>query len=192
MIRLFVGLGNPGKKYENTRHNVGFKVIDKLAELHNIKINLKGFQSEYFKGQILDKQVILLKPITYMNLSGVAVSSVVSMYKIPIENIFIIYDDMDLPVGKLRIRLKGSAGGHNGMKSIIESLGNNQDIPRLRIGIGRSQNDNQIDYVLSQFSKENEKIIDSTIMKACKSIEELIKTEDIIKVMNEYNADNGI
>ncbi len=191
MFKLFVGLGNPGRKYKNTRHNIGFDVIDRIAEIHNVKINSVGFQGLYYKGTILDEPLILLKPQTYMNLSGTSVSSVASMYKIPPENIMIIYDDMDLPLGRIRIRIKGSAGGHNGMKSIISSLGNNTNIPRMRIGIGKTEH-NTINYVLSKFSKEEKEKLADVINKATYAIEDIIKTKDIIRAMNEYNSDTSI
>ncbi|MFW5799192.1 MAG: aminoacyl-tRNA hydrolase [Spirochaetota bacterium] len=193
MLRLIVGLGNPGRKYINTRHNVGFDVIDRLSDNYNFKLNSTGFKGVYYKGQILDNPVMFLKPMTYMNLSGISVSQAVNMYKLPVDRLLVIYDDMDLPLGKLRIRSKGSSGGHNGMKSIMESLGNTKEIPRMRIGIGRTPDDdtpigNTINYVLSDFSKSESEIINKVIDKACIAIEELIKSDDIVKVMNEFNS----
>lgn len=191
MFRLFVGLGNPGKKYENTRHNIGFDVIDRLAENNDVKINSVGFQGLYYKGQILGEKIILLKPQTYMNLSGVSVASITSMYKISPENIMIIYDDMDLEFGRIRIRTKGSAGGHNGMKSIISSLSNNLNIPRMRIGIGRTDN-NTVNFVLSRFSKEEKSELSNIRNKAVLAIEDIIRTKDILRAMNDYNQNSSI
>jgi PTH1 family peptidyl-tRNA hydrolase len=187
LFKLIVGLGNPGKKYENTRHNIGFKVLDRFCCIHNIQLNTSGFNGIFHKGTLFEKKIIILKPMTYMNLSGNSVSSVVGMYKIELKDVLIVYDDMDLPLGKMRIRKKGTAGGHNGMKSIISSLGNNINIPRLRIGIGRTEENNSINHVLSNFSKEENKILDDVIAKSCLSIEDIIKYEDYSRVMNEYN-----
>jgi peptidyl-tRNA hydrolase, PTH1 family len=193
VLRLIVGLGNPGRKYINTRHNVGFDVIDRLSDNYNFKLNSTGFKGVYYKGQILNKPVMFLKPMTYMNLSGISVSQAVNMYKLPVDRLLVIYDDMDLPLGKLRIRSKGSSGGHNGLKSIMESLGNTKEIPRMRIGIGRTLDDdtpigNTVSYVLSDFSNSESEIINKVIDKARIAIEELIKSDDIVKVMNEFNS----
>ncbi len=192
MLRLFVGLGNPGKKYSNTRHNVGFNVLDRLAERYKININNIGFKGLYYKGHLFQKPVMLLKPQTYMNLSGLSVSQVVNMYKIPLDKLMVIYDDLDLPLGRIRIRLKGSAGGHNGMKSIIESIGNSKDFPRLRIGIGKSFDIEAKNHVLSRFSSDESVVIDKIINRCCDAVEQIIKTDDIVRAMNEFNAFESI
>lgn len=135
-MKLIVGLGNPGKEYENTRHNCGFMAIDYLAQDLGVTINQAKFKGLYAKIKVEGEDVILLKPQTYMNLSGESVSEVMKFFKIDKEDVLVIYDDLDLPVGKIRIRANGSAGGHNGIKSLIAHL-NGQDFKRIRIGIDR-------------------------------------------------------
>lgn len=191
-MKLIVGLGNPGKKYDKTRHNIGYDVIDAFADKHGIMSMNKGFQGLYYKGVILNKPVILLKPTTYMNLSGNSVASVSSMYKIPPEDILIIYDDMDLDVGRIRLRGKGSAGSHNGMKSVIESMGNNRNIARLRIGIGKSNSSESKNFVLSHFSKTDREHVEVAVEKACEVVEYIIKTDDIVGAMNEFNSNKSV
>ncbi|MBS4534680.1 aminoacyl-tRNA hydrolase [Clostridium sp. D2Q-14] len=182
-----IGLGNPGKKYNGTRHNVGFDVIDYLSQRNNVKMTKLKHQSVYGEFNINGEKVILVKPQTYMNNSGISVRSIVDYYKIDIEDVIIIYDDIDIDVGVLRIRKKGSAGSHNGMKSIIYHL-QRDDFPRIRIGIGRPQeNEDLVDYVLKKFSKDDREEIDDTIVRAAKAVEETIKT-DIDKAMNLYNG----
>ncbi len=188
MLRLFVGLGNPGSKYYNTRHNLGFLVLDRFSKRHNIDINNVGFKGLYYKGHLYGEPIMLLKPQTYMNLSGSSVCQAVNMYKLPLENMMVVYDDLDLPLGRIRIRLKGSAGGHNGMKSIIENLGNSMNFPRMRIGIGKQMDMEARTHVLSRFSKKEAVIADKVIDRCCDAIGQIIKTNDIIQAMNEYNA----
>lgn len=153
MVSLFclIGLGNPGRQYSQTRHNAGFLVIDRIADEANIKLDKKGFQSLYGKGILNNEQVILAKPQTFMNLSGEAAGPIINYYRIPLNQVLIIHDELDLPLGSIRIRLSGSAGGHNGLISILSSIGN-QNVPRLRVGIGRPTNETVINYVLSSFS----------------------------------------
>jgi len=183
-MKLIAGLGNPGQKYNNTRHNLGFAVIELLKDsLEILKTDLKSNYILFkcsFKGDI----VYLLKPLTYMNLSGNAVREVMSYYKIPLEDLLVIYDDMDLPFGRLRYRVKGSAGGHNGMKSIIENL-KSQDFKRLRIGIGKNER-NTISHVLGKFTKEEKQVLEVTL----KTIEESLiyfLNNGIEKTMSKYN-----
>ncbi len=183
-----MGLGNPGLKYNKTRHNIGFNILDRLAYKHDVKIGNVGFKGLYYKGKILDEKVILLKPQTYMNLSGESVSQVVNMYKIPIEDVYLIYDELDLPLGKIRIRQQGSAAGHNGVKSVIQHLGNKQNFPRLRVGIGNNKEQDTKARVLSKFSKEESKIIDKVIDECCEVLEDIIKYNDILRTMNEFNS----
>lgn len=183
---LIVGLGNPGPKYRMTRHNAGFMAIHKLAEDFNIKANTTKFQSILGQGTIADNKVILAQPITYMNNSGMAVRQLVDYYKIEREKLIIIYDDLDLPPGKIRIKKKGSSGGHNGVSSIIESLGT-QEVPRIRIGIGSPPEDFPvIDYVLGHFTAEEIPIIEDTLSKISPIIEEIIEN-GFQKAMNKYN-----
>ncbi|MCL3778996.1 aminoacyl-tRNA hydrolase [Prolixibacteraceae bacterium JC049] len=185
MKYLIVGLGNIGEEYKNTRHNIGFKILDALAEASNIVFESKRYGSvtEYrFKG----RTYILLKPSTYMNLSGKAVSYWMQKEKIPIENIYVLVDDLALPFGSIRIRAKGSDGGHNGLKNINEVLGRN-DYPRLRFGIGsefgRGQ---QVNYVLGEWSKDEETELEQLIKHCIGSIKG-ISTIGIARTMNQYN-----
>lgn len=184
---LIVGLGNPDEKYKNTRHNTGFMFLDFLAQKLNIEFNKNKFKSLVATGVINDKKVLLIKPQTYMNLSGEAVKLAADFYKIKPENIIVIFDDISLEIGKLRIRPKGSAGGHNGIKNIIEQLGDDK-FPRIKIGIGDRNNKEMDlkDYVLSNFSNEEMQKINSAIGKASLAIE-LIIDKKIEKAMNLYN-----
>lgn len=185
-----IGLGNPGKDYTNTRHNIGFDTIDILAEKNNISLNKIKFKSVYGEGNIDGKKVFLVKPQTFMNNSGVAVRELVQFYKIPIENIIVIVDDIDIDFAAIRIKKKGSAGTHNGLKSIINHL-QRQDFPRIKIGIGKKYpNQNLADFVLSRFSKEERPDIEDSIAKAAEATEIIIK-DDINQAMNKYNIKTG-
>lgn len=182
---LIVGLGNPGKGYEDTRHNIGFKVIDNIAKEYNIEINRQKFKGVYGEGFINNKKVMLLKPTTYMNLSGESVREVVDFYNLENSEVIVIYDDISLEVGKLRIRDKGSAGGHNGIKSIIAHLGS--DIfPRIKVGIGQPNGD-LVKYVLGKFTKEEMTILSESIDASTKATEEIIKS-DVKTAMNQFNG----
>ena len=186
-MKLIVGLGNPDLKYKNTRHNVGFMVLDSYAKEKGYSFKLK----KEFKGEIyLDKEFILLKPLTYMNLSGESIRSVVNFYKIDIDDILVISDDFNIPFLKLRLRNKGSAGGHNGLKSIIANLGS-EDFKRLRFGLGSPEYDT-IDYVLSKFSKEELKKIEDTTTKTNKIIDMFIAGEPFDLIMNRFNTNESI
>lgn len=158
---LIVGLGNPGDKYNETRHNAGFLAIDHFANYIGCKIDKQMFNGLYCKTKYKDRDIILLKPQTFMNLSGECVWKFVSYYKIDIDNVLIINDDLDLDVGRLRLRTKGSAGGHNGLKSIFNCL-STTDIKRLKIGIGKPQFYNTVDYVLSKFNKEELELLEKS------------------------------
>lgn len=185
-LKLIVGLGNPGKQYENTRHNIGFIVIDRLSQKLNISLTKKKFKGLYGKGNINGQEIILLKPMTYMNLSGEAVKPFMEYFRIANENLLVIYDELDLPVGKIRLRYKGSAGGHNGIKSIINHLGSEQ-FNRIRIGIDRPQSGYPItDYVLGTFTKEEKEIIDKMVEKTVEACEMWLE-KPFIEVMNRYN-----
>lgn len=185
-MKLIIGLGNPGLIYTNTRHNVGFEVINKVAKMSNIKLKGRRYKSRIGEGEILGHKVILAKPLTYVNLSGDAVELLVMNFKIQLSDMLVVYDDVNLELGKIRIRKKGTAGGHNGMNSIIEKLAS-QEFPRMRIGIGFPQNEIELrDYVLSRFTKEENEIIESTIEKAAHAIICTIE-EGIDVAMNRYN-----
>jgi len=186
-MKLIVGLGNPGNKYADTRHNVGFMVIDYLSHVLGIKVETLKFKSIIGEGLVGTEKVILAKPQTYMNLSGEAVFDIFQWYKMDVEDILVVYDDMDLPLGRLRLRMKGSAGGHNGMKSIIYLLGSDA-FPRLRIGIGRPTNLRMetVDYVLGKFSKEEYPLVEDAVKKAGEAVDIFLK-DGIEKAMNQVN-----
>lgn len=182
---VIAGLGNPGKKYEKTRHNMGFLVIDKLAEKNDIKVNKIKHKSLVGDGFISDRKSLLVKPQTYMNLSGEALREVMDYYNVDIEDLIVIYDDFDIEPGSIRIRKKGSAGSHNGMKSIIYQL-QSQDFPRIRIGIGKSGSADWKDFVLGKLGKEEQKMIDDAVEKAADAVMCILE-KGIDKAMNEYN-----
>ena len=182
---LIVGLGNPGSQYEDTRHNIGFKVIDNIAKEYNIEINRQKFKGMCGEGFINGEKVILLKPTTYMNLSGESIREAIDFYKLSNEDILVIYDDISLDVGRLRIRDKGSAGGHNGIKSIIAHLGT--DIfPRIKVGVGQPNVD-LVHYVLGKFSKEEMEVLSESIDASTKAAVEIL-SNDVKTAMNKFNG----
>ena len=185
-IYIIVGLGNPGSRFDNTRHNVGFDTVDYLSKKLGIRVSKIGFKSIYGEGEAEGKRIILCKPQTFMNLSGETVRDIVDWYKVPVENLIVIYDDVDLEPGKIRVRPKGSSGTHNGMKSVIYQL-QSQDFPRVRIGIGRAPEKWDLaDYVLSKFSKQDREIIDKSIEMAAKAAI-MIAASDVTEAMNTFN-----
>lgn len=185
-MNLIVGLGNPGKEYVGTKHNVGFEVLDKLAYDNNININKAKFNALIGEGTIKNKKVALLKPLTYMNLSGESVKATMSWYKISNKDIIVIYDDISLNIGDIRIREKGSAGGHNGMKNIIYLL-NTDEFIRVRVGIGnKPANWDLANYVLSHFSKDEIPNIIEGFTKAADAVE-MILASGVSAAMNKYN-----
>lgn len=187
--QLIVGLGNPEPKYDKTRHNIGFAAVDELARIWQLPLKEnKRFQGFFAEGVTSSGQKIrLLKPLTYMNRSGQSVRAVTDWYKVPSKSVLVIYDDMDLPVGRLRLRLSGSAGGHNGMKSIISHLGE-QDFPRLRLGIGKSDGKKgTISHVLGKFSPEESQIMEEVLYVSVKAIELGLKS-GLEQSMNRYNG----
>jgi PTH1 family peptidyl-tRNA hydrolase len=188
--QLIVGLGNPGAKYEQTRHNIGFEAIEQLAQVWKIPLSEnRKFQGIFGEGQGSHREKIrLLKPLTYMNLSGQSIRAAADWYKIPPEAILVIYDDMDLPIGRLRLRQSGSAGGHNGMKSTIAHL-NSQNFPRLRIGIGRQNaklGGEVVNHVLGRFSATENRVMSEVLDLVVKAIEMSLK-EGVPKAMSLYN-----
>jgi PTH1 family peptidyl-tRNA hydrolase len=188
-MKLIVGLGNPGKSYAGNRHNMGFQCLDYFASRHRIPINkrrlrLKSLKTKYGMGEVADMQVVLAKPQTYMNNSGEAVGQLMRRLDVQLENLIVIYDDMDLPLGKLRIRQRGGAAGHNGIASIIRSLGN-EEFPRIRVGIGRPDVD-EVSYVLGNFTTEEKKIATETIVRVSDVIL-CILTDGLEAAMNQYN-----
>ena len=182
---LIVGLGNTGRKYQRNRHNVGFMVVDRLAELHGIGMSRVQNKALVGNGRIANQSVILAKPQTMMNLSGDAVGPIANYYNIPPANVLVIYDELDLPLGTIRLRKKGGAGGHNGMKSIINHLGN--EFPRLRLGIGRPPGRMPpAAYVLQDFGKEDEPIVVELIDTAVKAVTTFL-TDGINLAMSRHN-----
>ena len=186
---LIVGLGNPGIQYAMTRHNVGFWVIDELASRYGQRLEKVKFQSFFSVGPIAGARVALAKPLTYMNRSGTAIGELVRYFSIPQENVLVVYDDMDLPVGRLRLRPGGGSGGHRGMASIITRLGTTE-IPRLRLGIGRweaGDEDRSSQHVLSRFTGEEETRMHQAVILAADA-SEVFLTHGLEETMNRFNA----
>ena len=184
---LIVGLGNPGEKYENTRHNVGFQVVDELAERQNAPVQKLKFKALTNLLTISGEKVLVMKPVTYMNLSGEAVRPAADFYKIPPERILVISDDTALDPGKLRIRTKGSAGGHNGLKNIIQHLGTDQ-FPRLKVGVGGKPypDSDMADWVLSKFTGQDKAAMEQAIAKAADAVACLLE-HGIDQAMAKFN-----
>ena len=184
---LIVGLGNPENEYANTRHNMGFDTVNKLAKEYEIELNKNKFKGIYGTGIIENQKVIILKPQTYMNLSGESIIEIINFYKIELENLIIVYDDMDVEPGKIKIRKKGGAGSHNGMKSVIENL-NSEEFARIRVGIGTPEYKNdKINYVIGKITSEKDKKnLDIGIDKAKEAIIEIIKN-GVDSAMNKFN-----
>ena len=185
-MRIIVGLGNPGRKYENTRHNLGFITIDRLAEEHGINVTKAKHKALIGEGNISGQKVLLVKPQTFMNLSGEAVREVMDYYKEPVENLLVIYDDADIPAGTVRIRKKGGAGTHNGMRSVVSCLGD-EDFPRVRIGIGSQDDKDLAAHVLGGFSSDEIQIMREAVLTAVSAIECML-ADGIDIAMNEYNS----
>ena len=183
-MKLIVGLGNPGKKYEHTRHNMGFDVVDLFAEKAQVDIDKEAFKGLVGRGKVFEEDIYILKPQTYINLSGESVREIVNYFKIDLDDIIVVYDDMALEPGKIRLRASGSSGGHKGMQNIIEQLGS-EDIKRIRVGIGEPTYDT-IDYVLSKPLKEERPLIDEAIKNAVDALKEVLK-ENFDKAMTNYN-----
>ena len=183
---LIVGLGNPEEEYARTRHNMGFDTINKISERYNIKINKSKFNSLYGTGTIKDEKIILVKPQTYMNLSGNAVRDFMNFYKIKEDKLIVIYDDLDLEPAKIRIRKKGSSGTHNGMKSVVHEI-QTENFTRVRVGIGNPKYKNDLlNYILTRIPDEEYKILESSTSNAAEAVTEIIVT-GTDKAMNKYN-----
>lgn len=184
---LIAGLGNPTKEYERTRHNAGFSVIDVLADRYGIDVSEKKHKGLCGKGIIEGERVLLLKPQTFMNLSGESLRAAVDFYKLEPQDIIVIYDDISLPPGQLRIRLKGSAGGHNGIKNIIAHLGT-QEFPRIKVGVGEKPPRMDLaDYVLGRFSKEDQPLMDGAFKEAAEAAVMMMK-DGPDRAMNHFNT----
>lgn len=183
---LIVGLGNPENEYSKTRHNMGFNVINELAKKYDITVEKSKFKGLYGTGIIENEKVILLKPQTFMNLSGESLIEALDFYKIPLENIIVIYDDVDIEPGKIRIRRAGTSGSHNGMKSIIQHLGTTE-FYRIRVGIGKpKEHMDMITHVIGNISKEEKDILDEGVQKAKDAVVDILKN-NIESAMNKYN-----
>ena len=185
---LIAGLGNPGRKYEMTRHNIGFHFIDYIADKLGIKVTKLKFKGIYGEGFVGSEKVMLVKPQTYMNLSGECIRDFAAFYKIPPQNIIIVHDDVSLDRGNIRIRPKGSAGGHNGLKSIIYQL-NSDEFIRIKMGVGSAEHGDLANFVLGRFSKDEIPVMEDAIIRAEKACE-LIIGGNLDKAMNRYNSKN--
>jgi len=184
-VKLIVGLGNPGPRYVRNRHNVGYQCVKRMAQRYGLTSGKVMFKAYLTSGQIAGVKVILARPLTFMNLSGQAVRPLLHWYRIDLSDLLVIYDDLDLPLGRIRLRKKGGAGGHRGVRSVIETLGT-QAFPRLRIGIGRPVRGDPRDYVLSDFTPDELAVMEDAYQKAVAAIE-LFITEGIDAAMNRFN-----
>ena len=193
--RLIVGLGNPGTKYASNRHNIGFMCIDHFARNHSLTFARNRNQAKLTEGRIADHDIVLAKPQTFMNNSGVSVGGLVRRFKVKPENLIVIHDDLDVPQGRIRIRLGGSSAGHKGINSIVEHLGGNQEFMRVRVGIGRPNGsesnqkgeDEVISYVLGDFTLEEKAIIDKVIPCVSEALQSLL-TAGLTETMNKFNS----
>ena len=186
-LHIIAGLGNPGKQYDNTRHNTGFDVVDELIERSRIPLGGVRFHSVYGKGKLAGTQAVLMKPLSYMNLSGEPISRVLSYFKAdPVRDLIVVCDDIDLPVGRIRIRRGGSAGGHNGLKNIIAMLGTDQFV-RVRVGVGQKPAGWDLaDYVLGHFDAQDRVIMDEAVKRAADAVE-MILSDGVDAAMNQFN-----
>jgi PTH1 family peptidyl-tRNA hydrolase len=191
-LKLIVGLGNPGSEYRDTRHNVGFMVVDALAERWRVgDLWREKFEALQIKTMVGEESVILTKPLTFMNLSGQAVQALAGFYKIEPADVFVVTDDVALPVGRLRARRDGGAGGHNGLKSIIQSLAT-QAFPRMRVGVGRGDNRRDLaDHVLGRFAADERDTVSAAVLRAADATEVFL-SDGIERVMNAFNAANDL
>jgi len=186
---LIAGLGNPDLKYLKTLHNMGFMTVETLAKNYGVEFNKKGFKAVYGEKSINGNKVIFVKPQTYMNLSGESLKEFLNFYKIPVENMLVFYDDIDLAIGSIRIRAKGSAGTHNGMRNIVQEI-NSENFPRIRIGTKpKTENYDLIEYVLSEIKKEDEPAFSAAINSAVKAGESFISGETFENIMCKFNGD---
>lgn len=187
-MKLIVGLGNPGREYERTRHNVGFRVADELARRQRTEIRDydKDFEALLAEVALAAQRTLLCKPMTYMNLSGRSVAAIVRFYKVELSDLLVVSDDLDLPIGQIRVRASGSAGGQKGLSDVIQKLGS-QDVPRVRIGIGRVHRSATVDHVLGTFAPDEREAAEQAVIDAADACECWVR-EDITAAMNRYNA----
>jgi len=184
-IKLIAGLGNPGARYARSRHNVGFMVVEQFAHAHDLSFARKRFNAEIAEGNVGGARVMLAKPQTFMNLSGDAIGKLFAFYKIAPDDLLVVYDDLDLPLGKMRMRPKGGAGGHHGMESILARIGTSE-FPRLRVGIGRPDPDTDVDHVLGDFDRDERALMDETFARAADAIDVWLR-EGLNAAMNKFN-----
>jgi len=185
-ISMIVGLGNPGSSYAQTRHNVGYRVAMRFSERHSIRLRRKRkLKSHVGVGEVAGKQVVVVLPTTFMNRSGEAVASAVGFYGVHPKDVLVILDDVHLPLGRLRIRSKGSDGGHNGLRSVTAWLGT-ADFPRLRVGVGREESNSLTDFVLGGFSQEEKEVIDGAVERAVEAAKDVV-ADGVANAMNRYN-----
>ncbi len=188
-MKLIVGLGNPGREYKDTRHNYGFKVVDAFADAIGVDFNKEDFDGVYAKFKVDDEDVILFKPLTYMNLSGTAVQKIVHFYKIDVDDIVVVFDDLAIKPGEIRLRLEGSSGGQKGMQNIIDNL-DTQNIKRIRIGTGEPTFDT-IDYVLGKPTKEELPLLEKAVERAVGALKEYLN-HDFQNAMSKYNGGDNV
>lgn len=189
-MKLIVGLGNPGKEYDNTRHNIGFIYLDHYAKENNLGNSIEKFNGNYWEIRKNNEKIILLKPLSYMNLSGLVVRKFLDYYKIDLKDVLIIHDDLDMDLGRIKLKASGSSGGHNGIKNIIENVGSEKFL-RLKIGISKSNFADTKDYVLGRFNSEEQKIIDNKKNIVNNIINDFINNETSSNIMSKYNGVNN-
>ncbi len=183
---VFAGLGNPGVRYDSTRHNVGFEVIDQFARAHQIPVRKIRHKALIGEGRVAGTPVVLVKPQTYMNLSGESLQAVLHYYKVPLERLVVVYDDIDLDTGTIRIRQQGGAGTHNGMRSLLTHL-HSEGFPRIRMGVGKPVHGDLADYVLGRFRPEEIPVMEQAILRAAEALETVLR-DGVQKAMNQYNV----
>ncbi|MEO8070658.1 MAG: aminoacyl-tRNA hydrolase [Acidobacteriota bacterium] len=189
-MKLVAGLGNPGEKYRGTRHNVGFDVVDLLARRHDAVFEMAPADALQARWRTAPDAVVIVKPLTFMNLSGQAIAAIARFYKIELADILVVCDDVNLPLGRLRVRTTGSEGGHNGLRSVAQVFGT-VDYPRLRVGVGRGDSRRDLaDYVLSRFDADEEPIISAAIARAAAAVE-VWNTDGVTTLMNSFNGPRG-
>ncbi|HEX6986646.1 MAG TPA: aminoacyl-tRNA hydrolase [Planctomycetaceae bacterium] len=195
-MHIVVGLGNPGREYQRTRHNIGFMCVERFAERIGLRFTQRKANAEIASGMLDGESVLIAKPQTFMNDSGRSVASLVKFYKAPIENLIVVYDELDLPAGRIRLKPFGGHGGHNGMRSIVSALGGNQGFPRIRVGIGRppgagaANPDIAARYVLSPFRPDEQDLVEQTVSRVSEALETWVR-EGLEPAMNQLNTPSG-
>lgn len=187
LMKMIIGLGNPGPKYTNTKHNIGFITLDEWAYQNNTSFNKNKFDALYLEERVKGEKILFIKPMTYMNDSGRAVRPFMDYFDVDIDELVVVYDDMDMPVGRIRLRQKGSAGGHNGIKSLIQHIGT-QEFNRIRVGVGRPPaNMSVVQHVLSPFPEEEHGDVLFSVKESVKAIDDFISGDDFLSTMNKFN-----